>query len=50
MTIERKHPIPLYRQIADELWAKIQSGQYAPGVCIPSEAEFMSTYGVGRIT
>ena len=50
MTIERKHPIPLYRQIADELRAKIQSGQYTPGVCIPSEAEFMNTYGVGRIT
>ena len=50
MSIERKHPIPLYRQIADELRAKIQSGQYAPGVCIPSEAEFMSMYAVGRIT
>jgi len=50
MTIERKHPVPLYRQIADELRAKIQSGQYAPGVCIPSEVEFMNTYGVGRIT
>lgn len=50
MAIERKNPVPLYRQIADDIRLKIQSAIYHPGACIPSEAELMNSYKVGRIT
>lgn len=41
---------PLYQQIYDELKSAIDSGQYAPGDKIPSEAELSSKYAVSRIT
>ncbi len=35
---------PKYRQIADDLRARIQSGEYAPGARLPSKAELMARY------
>ncbi|HQN17979.1 MAG TPA: GntR family transcriptional regulator [Syntrophobacteraceae bacterium] len=43
-------PIPLYRQLADLMMAKIRSGEYAPGSRIPSEHSLADQYGIGRPT
>ncbi|HEX9354372.1 MAG TPA: GntR family transcriptional regulator, partial [Streptosporangiaceae bacterium] len=41
---------PLYRQIADALRRKIDSGQLAPGDQLPTEDELMETYQASRNT
>jgi GntR family transcriptional regulator len=43
-------PIPLYRQLADELGAGIRAGEYAVGGQIPSEHELARRYRLGRPT
>jgi GntR family transcriptional regulator len=43
-------PIPLYRQLADLLTAKIRAGEYTGGSRIASEHQLAATYGVGRPT
>jgi GntR family transcriptional regulator len=43
-------PTPLYRQLADELAAKIQSGEFAPGDRLPSEPELARVHKLGRPT
>lgn len=42
--------VPIYRQIASELWDQIQNGQLWPGQQLPSEAELSERYGVTRLT
>jgi GntR family transcriptional regulator len=41
---------PKYQQIADDLRAAIQAGDYGPGDRLPGEADLMGTYGVARMT
>src|SRR5918912_813495 len=41
---------PVYKQIADQLRAAIESGELAPGARLPSEAELMSRYDVAQGT
>jgi GntR family transcriptional regulator len=41
---------PLYRQIADDLRRKIESGDYGPGAQIPTEDELMAEYNASRNT
>lgn len=41
---------PSYRQIADELRARINGGEFQPGDALPSEAELTAQYGVSRGT
>jgi DNA-binding GntR family transcriptional regulator len=41
---------PFYLKIADEIEAKIQSGEYRPGHKLPSTAELAELYHVGRAT
>jgi GntR family transcriptional regulator len=41
---------PLYRQIADELRRKIDSGELAPGAQLPTEDELMETHRASRNT
>lgn len=43
-------PIPLYRQLADILLAKIRSGEYPAGSRIPSEHRLSGVYAIGRPT
>lgn len=43
-------PIPLYRQLADALQAKIRSGDYPPGSRVPSEHKLAAAYAIGRPT
>lgn len=39
-----------YKEIADELRARIERGDYRPGQKIPSESEVMAEFGAGRET
>lgn len=48
--IDREGPVPPYRQIADDLRRKIESGAIPPGRRIPSMVELEQTYGVARDT
>lgn len=42
--------LPLYAQIAAELRAQIERGEYRPGAAIPSEHELARAFSVGRPT
>jgi len=48
--LNSKSPIPLYRQLADLLAAKIDRGEYPQDTRIPSEPRLAATYGIGRPT
>ena len=41
---------PMYRQIADDLRGKIESGEIAPGTKFPTEIELMDQYNASRNT
>ena len=43
-------PLPLYRQLADELSAQISAGRLSAGDRIPSEHELAARYSLGRPT
>lgn len=43
MTDER---LPLYQRLRDDMLAKIASGEWSPGIAIPTEAELTKHYGV----
>jgi GntR family transcriptional regulator len=43
-------PDPLYRQIADDLRFKIESGEIAPGAQLPTEIELRGRYDASRNT
>jgi GntR family transcriptional regulator len=42
--------LPLYHQLADQLFAQIRQGIYSPGEKIPSEHELAAEHGIGRPT
>lgn len=46
-TIEHRR---LYRQVADQLRALIEGGEYAPGARLPSERDLADTLGISRPT
>lgn len=48
--IDRTSGVAVYRQVADEIRAKIQSGELAPGALLPSERELVEKLGVSRPT
>ena len=48
MLIRSSHP--LYHQLKELLTEKIESGEWAPGHRLPSEAELSTEFGVSRIT
>lgn len=41
---------PLYLQLREVIRAKIESGEYPPGTCIPSESALAETYGIHRLS
>lgn len=43
-------PVPLYRQLADQLERRIRSGNLSVGARIPSENELAAEHGIGRPT
>jgi GntR family transcriptional regulator len=48
--LNTQSPIPLYRQLADLLTARIRSGEYSLGSKIPSEHQLAATFSIGRPT
>ncbi|HET9655348.1 MAG TPA: winged helix-turn-helix domain-containing protein, partial [Kineosporiaceae bacterium] len=42
--------LPVYQQIAEDLRARITSGELPPGSRLPSESQMIDHYGVSRIT
>lgn len=42
--------LPVYQQIAEDLRARITSGELPPGSKLPSESQMIDHYGVSRIT
>ncbi|MFI6266181.1 GntR family transcriptional regulator [Micromonospora sp. NPDC051006] len=42
--------VPRHRQLADELRARVEAGDYAPGALLPSETRLSQECGVGRGT
>ncbi len=47
---DRRLPNPLYAQIKKILFERIQSAEWQPGLCIPTEAELCESFNVSRIT
>lgn len=43
-------PIPLYFQLSELIYTKIQTGEYAPGARIPSEHRLAAMFNIGRPT
>lgn len=41
---------PLYIQLREVIRTKIESGEYPPGTCIPSESQLAETYGINRLS
>lgn len=50
MTLDKKHPIPLYYQLAELLREQIQGGKLKPGDQLPSERELSEQAGISRMT
>lgn len=48
--LDAASPLPLYHQLAEDLFAQIQAGALTPGHKLPSEHELAASYGVGRPT
>ncbi|MEU4403927.1 GntR family transcriptional regulator [Streptosporangium sp. NPDC023963] len=48
--LDRDGPVPVYKQIADEIRGRISSGDIVPGEAMPSETELESEYGIARTT
>ncbi len=48
--LNHSSPIPLYRQLADEILHSVRSGSYKPGEKIPSETILAENFGIGRPT
>lgn len=43
-------PLPLYYQLQEDIRSRIESGEYAPGTLLPTEAALRAIYGVSRAT
>lgn len=48
--VDRTRGTPAYRQVADDIRAKINAGEYAPGTQLPSERDLVEAYQVSRPT
>ncbi|MBO3746554.1 winged helix-turn-helix transcriptional regulator [Streptosporangiaceae bacterium NEAU-GS5] len=48
--LDRWGPVPLYRQIADMIRARIEERELRPGDLVPSEARLMADHKVARTT
>lgn len=45
-----RSPLPMYHQLKELVSEKIESGEWAPGHRLPTEAELSKEFGVSRIT
>lgn len=50
MPLNTQSPVPLYRQLAEQILSDIDAGHYAVATRIPSETAFADRYAIGRPT
>ena len=50
MSLNTHSPVPLYRQLAEQIGADIDAGVYAVSARIPSETDFADRLSIGRPT
>jgi GntR family transcriptional regulator len=48
--VDRTSGVPVYRQVADDIRSKIDSGEYPAGDALPSETVLMAEYDISRPT
>jgi GntR family transcriptional regulator len=48
--IDRRADKPAYKQLADQLRARIESGELGPGAPLPAESELVASTGLNRTT
>jgi GntR family transcriptional regulator len=48
--LDRKSPVPLHHQLKQSLVESIESGEFRPGMALPTERELEAMHGVSRIT
>lgn len=48
--IDPRSGVPQHRQLADELRARITSGEWLPGSLLPAQPRLRHDYGVGKAT
>jgi DNA-binding transcriptional regulator YhcF (GntR family) len=48
--LDATSPLPLYHQLAEQLFSDIRAGLYAPGTKIPSEHQLAEAFKLGRPT
>ncbi|MEV4897469.1 GntR family transcriptional regulator [Nonomuraea sp. NPDC055795] len=48
--LDRHGPVPIYKQVADAILKKIESGELPAGAPVPSEASLESDYNIARTT
>ena len=48
--LDKSSAKPLYMQIEELIWEKLDSGEWGPGALIPSENELSHMYGISRTT
>lgn len=49
-TLDRTSPLPLYHQLKQTLLARLEAGEFEPGVPLPTESDLIDQYAVSRIT
>src|SRR4051794_2842023 len=47
---ELEVPLPKYARVVTELRRRIEDGEYRPGDMLPSEAQLVREFGIGRTT
>jgi DNA-binding GntR family transcriptional regulator len=50
MEIDRFDPTPIYKQVAQVIRAKIESGELRPKDPVPSESKMVADFGIARDT
>lgn len=50
MVIDRFDPTPIYKQVAQAIRVRIQSGELQPKDPVPSESKLVAEYGIARDT
>jgi DNA-binding GntR family transcriptional regulator len=50
MSERERGEVPPWRQVADDLRRRIESGEFPPGAPVPSAAALSAEYGVSRST
>lgn len=48
--LDPQGPVPLWRQLATDLRARIEAGEFAPGRALPSRKRLEQEYDVGQKT